>query len=302
MKKILVYLCVGIALLCTGCKNSQAEKNTGVINEKALFEDVKNTDTSMLPRVDALVHKVDVDTIYGQILVPDGSYGDNRPCVIMHHGFAGFTRWDDVAHALCKAGCVVIIPHHRGAWGSEGEYSITNCIEDSVCLAEYAHSEEFINKYHTGSLFLFGHSMGGNTVLNAATKLPYLKGIIMVAPCDVVALSESMSSKELDDFLIDNGIEVLKTRGLDYIHKNITENATMRFDKNSEAIKNINVFIAGGKYDEVCPISICINPLWDKIKDDDKIRINKTYDTDHGLMGARAALTKDIAEFINKVQ
>ena len=78
---------------------------------------------SELPRLEALSFDVDGSAIYGQILVPSSRFGSDRPCVIILHGFAGFTRWDDVAQDLCDAGVVVIIPHHRGAWGSEGEYS-----------------------------------------------------------------------------------------------------------------------------------------------------------------------------------
>ena len=68
-----------------------------------------------LPRLEALVFKSEGSDIYGQVLVPSPKFKGLRPCAIVCHGFAGFTRWDDVAHDLCRAGIVVVIPHHRGA-------------------------------------------------------------------------------------------------------------------------------------------------------------------------------------------
>ena len=140
-----------------------------------------------LPRIDALIFESDGATIYGQILVPAPKFGAARPCAIFCHGFAGFTRWDDVAHELCRAGIVVIIPHHRGAWGSEGEYTVTGCIRDAENLAAWAMSAETAAKYGIDptAVWLVGHSMGGNTAVNAAARLPGLKGVVLIAPCDI---------------------------------------------------------------------------------------------------------------------
>ena len=95
--------------------------------------------------------------------VGDRIDGYEEPCAIICHGFAGFTRWDDVAHDLCRAGIVVIIPHHRGAWGSEGDYLVTGCIRDAEELAKWASSAAFVHQYGTdaSAVYLIGHSMGG---------------------------------------------------------------------------------------------------------------------------------------------
>ena len=82
------------------------------------FRGLDYADRGELPRLDALALDSDGSAIYGQVLVPSSKFERPRPCAIICHGFAGFTRWDDVAHDLCRAGIVVVIPHHRGAWGS----------------------------------------------------------------------------------------------------------------------------------------------------------------------------------------
>ena len=100
-----------------------------------------------LPRIEALAFKSEGCLIYGQILVPSAKFAAPRPCAIFCHGFAGFTRWDDVAHDLCRAGIVVVIPHHRGAWGSEGEYTVSGCIRDAENLTAWTMSRETASKY-----------------------------------------------------------------------------------------------------------------------------------------------------------
>jgi len=84
--------------------------------------------------------------IYGQLMWPDSSF-KNRPVVILFHGFPGCARNDDLAHALCRIGCVVLTPHFRGAWGSEGKYLVSNGIEDAVSLFDYVRSDDFCRKY-----------------------------------------------------------------------------------------------------------------------------------------------------------
>ncbi|RHW00707.1 alpha/beta fold hydrolase [Clostridiaceae bacterium OF09-1] len=111
--------------------------------------------------------------LYGSVLIPDGSYEALRPCVILIHGFPGTARNDDLAQALRRIGCVVLTPHHRGAWGSEGKYLISNCVEDMVHIAEWVRSPEICEKWKIDpdSIFLCGHSMGGNTALQSGRRL-----------------------------------------------------------------------------------------------------------------------------------
>ena len=107
---------------------------------------------------DMLCVKVGDAELYGELMWPDGGYKGNRPCVILCHGYPGVARNDDLAFALRRIGCVVLTPHHRGAWGSQGTYLISNCVEDAVHLYNYVRSGSFCEKYHVdpGAVFLIG--------------------------------------------------------------------------------------------------------------------------------------------------
>ena len=81
---------------------------------------------------------------------------------------------------IISGGCVVIHMNHRGAWGSEGYYLFTNLKDDLIAIAKWAHNPAITDQYDidTENIFLVGDSMGGQTVLNAAKDLHFIKGVV----------------------------------------------------------------------------------------------------------------------------
>lgn len=307
---------LALTLALAGCAQSPIAASTdapdapttqsaaGPLDESKLFEDTVPTEQEAPATVDALAFDSDGSTLYGQIMVPSENYGDNRPCVIMFHGFAGFTRMDDVAQALCRAGAVVMVPHHRGAWGSEGSYSFSHCIEDAVNLAEYAHSDEFCSKYGVDpdSIVLFGHSMGGNTVLNAAAQLDFVRAVVLAAPCDISRLYLSLSDDDLRKFLVDNGAEALRTDGLDALVADVAENADKWQFPHAVSRVDAPIMIATGELDTVCPADQMVDPLTEALEAQERAFLceRRDYDADHTLAAARVQLTRDVAAFIDE--
>jgi len=252
-----------------------------------------------LPSIDALIFKSEGSLVYGQVLVPSAKFANPRPCVIVCHGFAGFTRWDDVAHDLCRAGIAVVIPHHRGAWGSEGEYTVSGCIRDAENLARWAMGVETSAKYglDTNAVYLVGHSMGGNSVVNAAARLPGLRGVALIAPCDIGFMAQRMSREALKNFLIGEGMHALRRASDDAIVDDVISNAAaMRFARAARSLGGKKVFLAVAEYDKTVPIEP-LDVFWPALGDDVK-KSRRTYRAGHSLMGARHAVTADLKDFI----
>ena len=282
---------VGVALLCLcGCVNC------------GQFDDRDYASQDELPRLEALVFKSEGSSIYGQVLVPSSQFTGARSCAIICHGFAGFTRWDDVAHDLCRAGIVVVIPHHRGAWGSEGAYTVTGCIRDAENLARWATGADFAAKYQTdtNAVYLVGHSMGGNSVVNAAARMGGVKGVVLIAPCDIGFMSEQMKRDELTRFLIGEGLHVLHRASDEAVVDDIERNAaSMRFARAAQSLGGVKVFLATGAYDTVVPTKP-LDMFWDALPKDGARRIRKSYRATHSLMGCRRALARDLIDFIHE--
>lgn len=241
--------------------------------------------------------------VYGQIMWPELNFATKRPCVIMFHGYPGTARHDDMLHALVRMGCVTVSPHFRGAWGSQGKYSITNCIEDAQAIAEYVHGEEFSTRYNVDPdrIYIMGHSMGGNTCIHVTNDLPWVRGTILLAPFDPTYF---VRNGRMDDqhFVLQDGYP-LHYDGVEGICKNIEDNLDrLIFDSDLEkmARENRNVLCIVGDADIIAPPQDMVQPIWDRICSDKfpGIRPLLYLHTDHDLFGQRIIATEAIAEFI----
>jgi len=300
MKSYFSTLAAGLsaAVLLTGCAS------TSPLKTENLFRDEIPHSAETAADYDALIYRTDSGMeFYGQILKPAGSFGGQRPCVLMFHGFAGFGRFDDIGQALCRAGCVVVIPHHRGAWGSPGKYSISNCVQDAVALVWYM-KRVGQWKYHIdpNAVFLIGHSMGGNTVLNAAAEIPGVRGIVMMAPCDIGTMYRQTPKDKMKKFMVENGLEVLHTDGFEAVYADLGRHAEQyAFPNAAKKLKNVRLFLVTGAWD-TC-ISNDLLKVFYEIARRNKTLPDcsfKSYPAKHGLMGVRTQLTRDIADFIVK--
>ncbi len=258
------------------------------------------------------------ERLFGQILVPDGRYEAPRPCVLLWHGFPGAVTMDDLAHALCRAGCVAVVAHYRGAWGSEGKYLLSHVIEDALRLTMYMHDEgPALYNVDPDAVFLFGHSMGTCASINAARKLPWLRGLILAAPYDPGVhidrddAAPFISLMQYGDVLNSDGIDALIEDGL--AHRD-----ELAFSEAFPYIKDRNVFLLYGELDRLAPPEEMAEPLWKEIcgnrageparvmlaEDtaaegfEDPLQLLKGYPDAHGLYGCRTEVARDAAEFI----
>ncbi len=267
-----------------------------------LFDDDPDLDPTALPDYTTLDFVSNDSHIYGEIMWPSSNSKKPHPCVIMLHGFPGTARNDDISHALCRIGCVVIVPHNRGAWGSQGKYLITNCIEDARNLAEYAHTPEFAEKYDVdpNQIFLLGHSMGANSALNAGKNFDWIRGIIMLTPYDPTRYLNRAKESYFRS-LLEEG-KILQSDGIDAIYEDVVVNKSKIYHPNAfEQVKDKNLLVFAGTYDSVSPVNEMVLPLWKLLEAHKTNAIQKRieYPTEHGLLGRRISVIKEIAAFID---
>ncbi|MCD8361752.1 MAG: alpha/beta hydrolase [Lachnospiraceae bacterium] len=239
--------------------------------------------------------------LYGEILWPGGSFTAPRPCVILLHGYPGSAQNGDLGQALRRIGCVVLLPHHRGAWGSEGKYLVSHCIQDAVNIAEYVRREAFVRRMNIDpdAIFLAGHSMGGNTVLNAGKQLPWLRGIIAIAPFDPTRFLREGKPEKLRAVLGQG--RVLKSDGPDAIYEDIVSHRDdYGFENAYEELKDQNLCFVTGSLDECAPPEEMVRPLYELLAAHPTAALQRWEDLPaaHGLCDCRVEMTRLIAEFI----
>jgi alpha/beta superfamily hydrolase len=98
-----------------------------------------------------------------------------HPTLLLLHGFPGNERNLDLAQVVRAQGWNVIYFNYRGSWGSQGQFSFKNCVEDVVNVVEFCKKYEDSLKIDISNIVLFGHSMGGWVCLKALQELPSVK-------------------------------------------------------------------------------------------------------------------------------
>jgi uncharacterized protein len=105
-----------------------------------------------------------------------------HPTVILLHGFPGYEQNIDLAQSLRRDGWNVLAMHYRGAWGSQGTFTFTHCMEDVGTMLAYVTQPANVGKFHidTHHLVVIGHSMGGFVTIAALAQHPELKAGVVI--------------------------------------------------------------------------------------------------------------------------
>lgn len=151
-----------------------------------------------------------------QLLIPSHGLGMNallfkasgqgpHRTVILMHGLPGNERNLDLAQAIRRAGWDVLTFTYRGAWGSPGDFSIANAMEDTRAALEFSRSPGAaklgVDARH---IVLAGHSMGGATAIMTAAGASGLDGLVLLDAWNIAVDARSTSRDQLvagnDDF------------------------------------------------------------------------------------------------------
>ena len=123
--------------------------------------------------------------IFGRLLLPDFFDKESRcPVVLMLHGQPGGDKNFDIAEALRANGYGVAVISYRGIWGSHGYYRLSHNIEDVIATVDFLREMAADYRLDPDRVYLFGHSMGGFSALNAMARGLQVSGAVLMAPYD----------------------------------------------------------------------------------------------------------------------
>ena len=118
------------------------------------------------------------------------------PTVVLLHGLPGHERCLDLALWLRGLGMHVLFFAYRGAWGSEGSYSLHHCLPDTLAVIDFALAHPRIDRTR---LALAGLSLGGWVALAAAASRPVVRAVVAMAP--LLDPQRPLGGQGLDDAL-----------------------------------------------------------------------------------------------------
>lgn len=242
--------------------------------------------------------------LYGYLLTPDKRIAGPYPTIIMSHGFPGYTTNNDLELAFMRMGCVVLHMNHRGAWGSEGNYLFTNLKEDLIAIAKWVHNPAIADQYDidVNNIFLVGHSMGGQTVLNAAKELDFIRGVAALAAYDIGAAFRYQMEKDLF-LMIETEGQCLKMTSASEVYENaLIHQQELSILNRYEELASRNVLLVEASADTIAPPDKMLRPLAQKLKDlDGKIKY-ETIASNHSFIGQRMKLTQIVGKWVEETQ
>ncbi|MEL6923610.1 MAG: alpha/beta fold hydrolase [Bacteroidota bacterium] len=121
-----------------------------------------------------------------------------KATVILIPGYPGNDNNFDLAQALRKNAYNVILFNHRGAWGSQGQYSYSNCLEDVEALVDYFGQTKVAADLRIAPdrFSLIGRSYGGGIALLKGHELAAVKNIIAITSVNYGSLMQQYNSLE----------------------------------------------------------------------------------------------------------
>jgi len=125
------------------------------------------------------------DAMNGVLYVASGP--GPHPTALLLHGLPGNEQNLDLAQAMRRAGWNVLTFHYRGSWGSHGEFSVSNAIEDAAAALALLRDVKTVEKYliDPSRLVVVGHSMGGFVAAKNAVDDQSIDGVVLIAAANM---------------------------------------------------------------------------------------------------------------------
>ena len=161
------FLCVGV----------QADSSRSAYDPVSM--DPPTTDTAYPPVLHELLIPSNEMMLSGLMLGANGK--GPHPTVVLLHGFPGNEKNLDLAQSLRRAGYNVLFFHYRGAWGSQGDYTVDGQVNDVEAVLDYIRDHAEALRVDTKQLSIIGHSLGGFTALRTAAQNKEINCVVGLA-------------------------------------------------------------------------------------------------------------------------
>lgn len=131
----------------------------------------------------------------GFILKANGA--SKHPTLLLLHGYPGNERNLDLAQVVRSRGWNVIYFDYRGSWGSQGQFSFENCVEDVVNAVSFCKKYTDSLRIDTSNIVLFGHSMGAWVTLKSLARLPGIKKGFALSTWDIYNSTKGITEQQM---------------------------------------------------------------------------------------------------------
>lgn len=229
-----------------------------------------------------------------------------HPAVILLHGFPGNERNLDLAQDIRRAGWDVLYFNYRGSWGSPGDFSFSNSIEDTAAAVAYLRQPEVAKKLRLDPthIVLIGHSMGGFMAVQETAADPSIMAVGLISAADMAGRvpaslpkdKQPMALKGISSSLAAEGMAPLAGCTPESLAQQLLDNAAKwRFLANAEALKSRPALVVSSDDG----LAAADNALAAAMVSAGNERVTTLHlPTDHAYSDQREALSKAVLKWL----
>lgn len=115
-----------------------------------------------------------------------------HPTFVFFHGLPGNEKNLDLAQAVRRAGWNAVTLNYRGSWGSPGNFSFAQNLEDARAALAFIRAPENAQRLNIDAknIAIGGHSMGGWVTAETAASDHAILGAVMISAGDFGAIAQ----------------------------------------------------------------------------------------------------------------
>lgn len=258
------------------------------------------------PAIAEMIIPSDGDRMAGLIYLANGP--GPHPTVLLLHGFPGNEKNLDLAQSLRRSGFNTVFFHYRGAWGSEGDFSLTQIADDALATLSFLRQPEVAKRYRVDAnkLTVLGHSMGGYASLSAGHRDKSLVCVGAMSPANfaVYAASIRANEPEVKGFMAYvDGLFMLRGFSGKAMAEQLVSAPVETLDTTGfgPGLRGKSVLLVIGDQDRVTPAQTMFDPVVKAYSEDLEIRLQHLkISGDHSFSSSRIKLTEVLLDWLDK--
>lgn len=276
------------------------------MNANSLYRDPVTDEGKFFPEIVSVSIDSSASSMYGVLYTAMGK--GPHPTMLLLHGFPGTEKNLDLAHAFRRSGWNTLVFFYRGSWGSEGNFSFQNVLDDVKAALKFVRSDEVSDEYRIDkqNIVLLGHSMGGFAALLSSIDDADIKACIALAPFDFGAVGGKAKENkevmiELKD-VIEDCILPLKGTTAESLLNELMDNADKwNFVNNAKELSKCRLLLISGERDDIATPEAHYYPLVNSLPEFNAEHFEyHLLDSDHSFQDKRIVLSEIIEHWLEK--